>query len=942
MVTQIKKRNGQIVDFQKEKIRHVIGKAAAAVDPEIDPSLLDSVADFVLQALELKYDDTAIPDVESVQDIVEIALMKYDLYDVAKGYILYRAEHYKIREKRKQETLQKIARKKLYLTKRSGEKVLFDAEFLYRDFEMACKGYEDIADVGTLVERCEANMYDGMTVDELGSAKVLTARAYIEKDPAFSLITTRLALQNLYDEVFEGNESKNLTKDYRESFVKNIKSAVKSNRLVKDMASYDLQDLAKALKPERDSLFEYLGFQTLYDRYFLREEGGERKLETPQAFWMRVSMGIALNEGERKTERAKQFYEVISSMRYVPSTPTLFNSGTTYAQLSSCYLNTVEDDLTHIFKVYGDNAQLSKYSGGIGTDWTNLRGTGALIKKTNVGSQGVIPFLRIANDVTVAINRSGKRRGATCAYLEVWHFDYEDFLDLRKNTGDERRRTHDMNIASWIPDLFMKRMLTDGKWTLFSPDETPDLHHIYGQAFEKRYVEYEKMAEKGEIKLFKTLSAKQMWRKMVTMLFETGHPWMTWKDACNIRSPQDHVGVIHNSNLCTEITLNTSAEETAVCNLGSINYPRHMQDGKVNWELLQDTVQVAMRMLDNVIDVNYYPTAEAKTSNLRHRPVGLGIMGFQDALYLQDLSFESEAAVQFADESMEFISYHAILTSSMLAKERGAYASFKGSKWDRGIFPVDTLDLLAKERGMEIPVGRGAKMDWASVKAAVKKYGMRNSNTMASAPTATISNISGCYPCIEPIYKNLYVKSNMSGEFTVVNHYLVNDLKRLGLWNDDMLSELKKHDGSVQKVDTIPSKLKAKYKEVFELDALKLVKVTAYRGKWIDQSQSFNLFVSTTSGKYISDAYQYAWKMGLKTTYYLRTLGASSVEKSTVDVQNMETSTILKNTTAAEKPAEAVVETATTVSMSLLAKERDPEITVKACRYDDPNCEACQ
>ncbi len=917
MVTQIKKRNGMIVDFEKEKIRRVIGRAAVAVDPDIDQTILDNVADFVLQALELKYDNAATPDVESIQDIVEIALMKYDLYEVAKAYILYRAEHHKIREKKKQETLQKIARKKFYVTKNSGEKVLFEPELMYRDFEMACKGYEEIADIGVLVERCESNMFDGMTVAELGTAKVLTVRAYIEKDPAFSTIATRLALANLYEEVFAGAGSKNLTKDYRASFIHNIKHAVKSKRLVNEMLDFDLEELAKTLKPERDQLFEYLGFQTLYDRYFLREEASEKKLETPQAFWMRVAMGVAINEGAVKTDRVKQFYEVISTMRYVPSTPTLFNSGTTFAQLSSCYLNTVEDDLGHIFKVYGDNAQLSKYSGGIGTDWTNLRGTGALIKKTNVGSQGVVPFLKIANDVTVAINRSGKRRGATCAYLEIWHFDYEDFLDLRKNTGDERRRTHDMNTASWIPDLFMKRVLEDGQWTFFSSEEVPDLHHIYGKAFEKRYIEYEKMAALGEITLFKTMPAKQLWRKMVTMLFETGHPWMTWKDPSNVRSPQDHVGVVHNSNLCTEITLNDSAEETAVCNLGSINFPRHMQNGKMNWELLKDTVSTAMRILDNVIDVNYYPTKEAEISNMRHRPVGLGIMGFQDALYLQDIVFDSEAAVQFADESMEFVSYYAILGSSQLAKERGAYKTFKGSKWDRGILPVETLDLLQKERGMEIPISRAGKLDWSPVKESIKKYGMRNSNTMAIAPTATISNISGCYPCIEPIYKNLYVKSNMSGEFTVVNKYLIEDLKRLGLWNDEMLSDIKKHDGSLQDIDTIPGKLKAKYKEVFELNAEKLVRVAAHRGKWIDQSQSFNLFVNTTSGKYIADTYMLAWKLGMKTTYYLRTLGASSVEKSTVDVQTIEASAILNDGKATKNVAVAEINETTALSMTL-------------------------
>lgn len=895
MVTQIKKRNGIIVDFEKAKVRSAVGRAAEATDPGIDQTLLDTVSDFVVEVLEAKYDDTAIPDVEAIQDIVEIALMKYDLYEVAKHYIIYRAEHQKLREQKKLETLRKIAKKKLYVTLKNGDKALFEPERLYRDFEIACKGYEKIADVGALAERCQSNMFDGMSVVELGKARVLTTRAYIERDPAFSLITTRLALRNLYEDVFEYDDSKGLDKQYRDTFKKNIKRAVAEKRLVQELLDdFDINELAKTIRPERDQLFEYLGFQTLLDRYFLRSYGSDEILETPQAFWMRVAMGIALAEPKNKTEYAKQFYNLISTMRYVPSTPTLFNSGTTFAQLSSCYLNTVEDDLDHIFKVFGDNAQLSKFSGGIGTDWTNLRGTGALIKKTNVGSQGVVPFLKIANDVTVAINRSGKRRGATCAYLEMWHYDFEDFLDLRKNTGDDRRRTHDMNTASWIPDLFVKRVLADGQWVLFSPDETPDLHHLYGQQFESAYVAYEKKMARGEIKLFKVLSAKTLWRKMVTMLFETGHPWMTFKDPCNVRSPQDHVGVIHNSNLCTEITLNTSAEETAVCNLGSISLPRHIKNGVMDLEILQETVHIAMRMLDNVIDVNYYPTGEAKHSNLLHRPVGLGIMGFQDALYLQNIPFDSDAAMHFADQNMEFISYHAIASSADLAKERGSYSSFKGSKWDRGIFPLDTIDLLEKERGLNVEVSRSSKLDWTPVKLAVKKYGMRNSNTMACAPTATISNISGCYPCIEPIYKNLYVKSNMSGEFTVINQYLVQALKKLGLWNRAMLDEIKNHDGSIQNIAGIPQGVRDTYKEVFEIPTERLVAITAHRGKWIDQSQSFNIFVSTTSGKYISDTYLLAWKMGLKTTYYLRSLGASSVEKSTVDVQKMEASTILK------------------------------------------------
>ncbi len=1003
MITQIKKRNGDIVDFDKHKIRIAVGKAAMEVNPNIPTTLLDSVADFVVNATDAKYDDHIIPDVESIQDIVEIGLMKYDLYDVAKAYIIYRAEHHKLREEKKQQVLKKIEKNKLYITNAAGEKELFDHEYLYREFERASKGFEDVIDIESLVERCEANMYDGMPTKELAKAMVLTTRAYIERDPAYSAITTRLALKNLYEEVC-GQGVVNLDRAYRDVFMKNLRFAVETKRLTEELLDFDIETIATYLQPARDNLFEYLGFQTLYDRYFLREEGGEAKLETPQGFWMRVAMGLALNEKkEHRTERVKQFYDVLSTMRYVASTPTLFHAGTTYPQLSSCYLNTVEDDLDHIFKVYGDNAQLSKYSGGIGTDWTNIRGTGALIKKTNVGSQGVVPFLKIANDVTVAINRSGKRRGATCVYLETWHYDIEDFLDLRKNTGDDRRRTHDMNTSNWVPDLFMKRVASEGMWTLFSPDETPDLHHIYGRQFEKRYTEYEKMAQEGQIKLFKQMPAKDLWRKMVTMLFETGHPWITFKDPCNVRSPQDHVGVIHNSNLCTEITLNTSKEETAVCNLGSVNLARHVVDGTLSTTLLKDTVSIAMRMLDNVIDFNYYPTEEAKRSNMRHRPVGLGIMGFQDALYMLDIVFDSEEAVQFADESMEFISYHAILTSSSLAKERGAYESFKGSKWDRGIFPVDTLDLLEQERGQKIDIPREGKLDWTPVKESVKKYGMRNSNTMAIAPTATISNISGCFPCIEPIYKNLYVKSNMSGEFTIVNKYLVTDLKKLGLWNETMLNELKKHEGSVQNITSIPDKLRDKYKEVFEIDTPALVRVAAHRGKWIDQSQSFNVFVKSTSGRYISDIYQLAWRLGMKTTYYLRTLAASSIEKSTLDLDKAGstlrapnavqieqeekvtitspevTVTMTETTTETVSPVEPAeptqvaslsdspdtsptlfdssetkLESATesikhSTTMPLAAGDDssqtltiDPTADIKACLLNDPECEACQ
>jgi ribonucleoside-diphosphate reductase alpha chain len=939
-IVKIKKRDGTVVDFEKDKIRKAMEKAARAVNPTADLKPFQVMSDHAARHIEIKFKDV-IPDVEVVQDLVERTLMEYGMFEVAKAYILYRAEHSKIRKQEVKENVELFEAAKMHYVDEKGKQKPLDKKTLEKLFKKASEGFEKVVDLKALVSQCEGNLYEGMSSEDLGKALVMTARTFIEIDPAYSKITAQLGLTNLYNEVFKANSAQDFDKAYKDSLLSTVKQCVEDKRLVPEMLDFNLEELAAYMKPERDSLFDYLGFQTLYDRYFLREEGGERRVEVPQVFWMRIAIGLALDEkvGDREVW-AKKFYDAMSQLHYVPSTPTLFHAGTTYAQLSSCYLNTVEDDLGHIFEVYGDNAQLSKYSGGIGTDWTNVRGTGALIKATNVGSQGVIPFLRIANDVTVAINRSGKRRGATCVYLEVWHYDIEDFLDLRKNTGDERRRTHDMNTANWIPDLFVKRTIEGGEWTLFSPDETPELHHLYGKAFEKKYLEYEAKVETGEIRLFKKLQAKDLWRKMITMLFETGHPWITFKDPCNVRSPQDHVGVVHNSNLCTEITLNTSREETAVCNLGSVNLSRHIKDNVLNHELIKETVTTAMRLLDNVINLNFYPTEEAKVSNMRHRPVGLGIMGFQDALYQMDIDFDTEEAVQFADESMEYISYYAILGSSTLAKERGTYGSYKGSKWDRGIFPVDTLDLLEEERDMPIPVGRGTKLDWKPVRDHVKKHGMRNSNTMAIAPTATISNISGCYPCIEPIYKNLYVKSNMSGEFTVVNEYLVKDLKSLGLWHETMLEELKRNDGSVQNITIIPPRLRNKYKGVFEVEMAHLVKIAAYRGKWIDQSQSFNIFFNGTSGKQLGDIYHLAWHLGLKTTYYLRSLGASSIEKSTIDLARTEAmaSTGIEPEIANVKEdnsAEAAVFSRPESAMRVLSEG-------KACLVSDPNCESCQ
>ena len=685
--------------------------------------------------------------------------------------------------------------------------------------------------------------------------------------------------------------------------------------LAPNLAEFDLTLLGEALQADRDLQFTYLGLQTLYDRYFIHSD--EIRFELPQIFFMRVAMGLATREDDPNA-RAIEFYRLLSSFDYMSSTPTLFNSGTLRPQLSSCYLTTVPDDLFGIYGAIQDNAMLSKFAGGLGNDWTPVRALGAYIKGTNGKSQGIVPFLKVVNDTAVAVNQGGKRKGAVCAYLETWHMDIEEFLDLRKNTGDDRRRTHDMNTANWIPDLFMKRVFEDGDWTLFSPNDAPDLHDLYGKAFETRYEQYEQMARDGELKLHKTLKAQSLWRKMLGMIFETGHPWMTFKDPCNLRSPQQHCGVVHSSNLCTEITLNTNAEEIAVCNLGSVNLPQHIEDGKLNLVKLRSTVRTAIRMLDNVIDINYYSVPQAETSNFRHRPIGLGLMGFQDALYRTDTSYGSDDAVTFADRSMEAISYFAIEASSELAQERGAYSSYEGSLWSRGIFPLDSLDILVKERGEQyIDVNQDKTLDWDDLKAKVAQAGMRNSNVMAIAPTATIANITGVSQSIEPTYQNLYVKSNLSGEFTVVNPYLVNDLKSRDLWDKVMVNDLKYYDGSVQTIDRVPADLKAKYATAFEVEPRWLVDSASRRQKWIDQAQSLNLYINNASGKKLDVTYRMAWFSGLKTTYYLRSLAATGTEKSTVDTGNLNA---VSNATAAPQPAPVP----------------------QACSLDDPDCEACQ
>ncbi|MBI5022611.1 MAG: ribonucleoside-diphosphate reductase subunit alpha [Candidatus Magasanikbacteria bacterium] len=805
----------------------------------------------------------------------------------------------------------------MLIVKRSGQREVFSVDKLKRAIDLIANDLEKEINLDALIQQASRDLFEEISTPEIIRALIMSARSRIENDPAYSFFSARLLFNRLYKEVIGAEKIDWLKFDeqYRSAFIQNIKKGAYIGRLDPRILFFDLELLSQRLQPARDNFFNYLGAQTVYDRYLLRDPEAQIILETPQAMWMRVAMGLALQEKNRD-EWAIKFYDLISTLRFIPSTPTLFHSGTARPQMSSCYVNTVEDDLDHIFKVIGDNARLSKWSGGIGTDWTNLRATGALIKGTGVESQGVIPFLKIANDTTVAINRSGRRRGAACVYLEIWHLDIESFLELRKNTGDERRRTHDLDTATWIPDLFMQRVRVGADWTLFSPDETPDLHHLYGRKFAERYCFYETRAMAGQMKLFKRLPARELWKKMISMLFETGHPWITFKDPCNIRSPQDHAGVVHNSNLCTEITLNTSARETAVCNLGSINLARHIQDRQLNKEKLQETVRLATRALDNVIDINFYPTSEARESNLRHRPIGLGIMGYQDALYQLDINFDSEAAVNFSDELMEIVSYQTMFASAELAKEKGVYSSFVGSKWERGFLPLDTLRLLEEERGESIEVDKNSRLDWDYLRRFIKENGLRNSNCLAIAPTATIANIAGCLPSIEPIYKNLYVKSNVSGDFIVINPYLAEDLKKINLWSAEMAAKIKYYDGSIKNIPEIPERLREKYKEAFDIDPRWLIKAAAARAKWIDQSQSLNLFFLGSSGKAISDIYMSAWQMGLKTTYYLRTLAASQVEKSTVQTQEF--------------------------GSTHMRKIMDNKTEIKLCKLNDPACESCQ
>jgi ribonucleoside-diphosphate reductase alpha chain len=897
---KIMKRDGKrLVRFNPIKIAAALEmafratrKIAGSTPEEVITAVNLLTNKIVHRIVDLNKTGTSI-GVELIQDEVERTLMQEGFYDEARDFIIYRAKRAEARalESHDVDAITPEAEqldltdsgKEFVITKADGSTAKLPEADLKRRINFACHALENVNAISVL-EDTARNFYEGIREAEVDQACILAARAKVELEPNYSFVTARLLLDTLYRETIGANSfDPALKSKHSEYFKACLKKGIEVNRMDPKLMEFDLDQLAAAIDITRDLKFTYLGLQTIYDRYLIHHE--DRRLETPQIFWMRVAMGLSMLEGAKKNEKAIEFYNVLSQFLFVSSTPTLFNAGTLHPQLSSCYLSTTMDDLRHIFKVVSDDAQLSKWAGGLGNDWTNVRATGARIKGTNGKSQGIVPFLKVANDTAVAVNQGGKRKGAMCAYLESWHLDIEDFLELRKNTGDERRRTHDMNTANWIPDLFMKRVIANGNWTLFSPNDVPDLHDLYGSAFEKRYQQYEAMTETGELKLFKRIEAVTLWRKMLSMLFETGHPWITFKDPSNVRSPQDHVGVVHSSNLCTEILLNTSAEETAVCNLGSVNLALHFKNGKLDFELVGKTVRTALRMLDNVVDINFYPTVEAKTANQRHRPVGLGIMGFQDALYEMNLSYASPEAVQFADESMEVISYYAILASSELAAERGKYSTYAGSKWDRGLLPIDTIKLLAQERGAEfIDVDSSTKLDWSVVREAVKKNGMRNSNTMAIAPTATISNISGVTQSIEPTYKHLFAKSNLSGEFVVANTYLVERLKSLNLWDEEMIEDLKYFDGSLMEIERIPEEVRRVFVTAFEIEPEWLIECASRRQKWIDMGQSLNLYMATPSGKRLNDMYIDAWKKGLKTTYYLRSLGATQIEKSTVDI----------------------------------------------------------
>ncbi len=879
---KIIRRNGAVVGFAPGKIAIAVTKAFIAVQGGQAAAsarireLVETITEQVVNALIRRQPNGGTFHIEDVQDQVELALMRSGEHEVARAYVLYREK--RAQERAAQKAAGAVPEAALHVIE-DGRKKPLDIARLADLVADACANLGENVTAEPIMQTVLRDLYDGVPMAEVEKALVLAARAMIEQDPAYSQVTARLLLNSIRHEVLgEAVTQGQMGERYREYFPAFIKQGIAAELLDERLAQFDLPRLAGALDAGRDYQFGYLGLQTLYDRYFLHIE--ESRIELPQAFFMRVAMGLAINEIDREA-RAIEFYQVLSSFDFMSSTPTLFNAGTCHSQLSSCYLTTVTDDLDGIFQAIKENAMLQKYAGGLGNDWTPVRAMGARIKGTNGKSQGVVPFLKVVNDTAVAVNQGGKRKGAVCAYLETWHLDIEEFLDLRKNTGDDRRRTHDMNTANWVPDLFMQRVMEGGDWTLFSPNDVPDLHEIYGRAFAEAYCEYERKADRGEIKVFKRIPATQLWRKMLSMLFETGHPWITFRDPCNIRSPQQHVGVVHSSNLCTEITLNTSDSEIAVCNLGSVNLVNHLKDGALDLVKLKTTIHTAMRMLDNVVDVNYYAVGKARNSNLKHRPVGLGIMGFQDALQELRVTYASDAAVEFADRSMEAVSYYAIWASTELAAERGRYSSYEGSLWSRGILPKDSLKLLAEERGGYLEVDDSSTLDWDSLRARIGQHGMRNSNCMAIAPTATIANIVGVSASIEPTYQNIYVKSNLSGEFTVANKYLVADLKKLGLWDEVMVADIKYFDGSLAKIDRIPADIRTLYATAFEMETSWLVECASRRQKWIDQGQSLNIYMAGASGKKLDETYKLAWIRGLKTTYYLRTLGATSAEKST-------------------------------------------------------------
>ena len=957
------KRNGTVVSYTDDKIAVAMTKAFLAVEggtAAASPRIRELVVQLAAQVSDTfhrRLPSGGTLHIEEIQDQVELALMRSGEHQVARSYVIYRAERAKLREDQLNLSPEHA---NMQMVTSDGNRVPLDIERIYTLVQEACTGLDDV-EPQRIIEQALKNMYDGISSSDVSTSLLITARTLVEVEPNYNFVSARLLMDDLRREAltflqvqrpnaalndYSATQSDMATL-YPLALKAFLQRGVELDRIAPELLAFDLDQLGAAINPQRDMQFGYLGLQTLFDRYFIHSN--ETRFELPQVFFMRVAMGLAIEEDD-KNARAIEFYNLLSSFDYMSSTPTLFNAGTLRSQLSSCFLTTVPDDLDGIYGAIRDNAMLSKWAGGLGNDWTPVRALGSYIKGTNGKSQGVVPFLKVVNDTAVAVNQGGKRKGAVCAYLETWHLDIEEFLELRKNTGDDRRRTHDMNTANWVPDLFMKRVSNNEDWTLFSPADTPDLHDLYGRAFEERYTEYERQTQTGELALFRRVPASDLWRKMLSMLFETGHPWITFKDSCNLRSPQQHVGVVHSSNLCTEITLNTSNDEIAVCNLGSINLAQHIEDGKLNIKKLKRTVRTAVRMLDNVIDINYYSVPQARTSNMRHRPVGLGIMGFQDALYRLGISYGSNGAVQFADESMEAVSYYAIESSMKLAKERGSYASFDGSLWSKGILPQDSLRHLQAERGAEfldanLDSALGWEKEWDKLRSKVKSNGMRNSNVMAIAPTATIANITGVSQSIEPTYQNLYVKSNLSGEFTVVNPYMVRDLKAAGLWDNVMVNDLKYFDGSLRKIERVPTELKEMYATAFEIEPRWIVDAASRRQKWIDQAQSLNLYIAEASGKKLDITYRMAWLRGLKTTYYLRALSATSTEKSTLDRGTLNavqaggagSQSGADVGSASHNPSNNAGSTAAP-DLSALTPADSPQ----ACSIDDPDCEACQ